>query len=708
MPIVQAAMTLDTNRSVSDTHYKVAYDLMLRLGSLLELEQLLKQLPLAIREILGVERVSLLLADDDQATLRLYAVEGAQVPDDVQGLRNRVFFSIYERDDFPSVKAWLDGQVYRASAAAMPQDSPLEIVVETLKLTEFLSAPLNVDDTLVGVLLVDNPDTQTPLSPEKGDILAALAAPAAVALQNANLHSKTVRELASKMHQLHILHQIDRELNDTIKQDNVYDMTLDWALRFTNAQAGSLALYDEERDDLRVVADLGYDTPVEQREMLRRTHGGGIALRVARSSYAEVIPDVSADTDYVLLSNLIQSHMSVPVMREDRVIAVISVESKRLNGMNEEHQEFVEKLAARGGVAIDNARLFADAVREREKLSYILANIADVVIVVGHEDRLVLINHSALAALRLYPDVDYIGMPISEVLEHSYLLEVFRHARTQMQNVLEEVKLPNDRTYYAHFSTHTDIGWMIVMHDITPLKETEQLKNELVATVTHDLKQPLTVMNGYLEMLQMHQKLEQRGETYVRMIGRAVQTMWSLIDDLMMMAKIEAGVQLEIHPVSAHRLVEECIEQVQSIADSKAMILTNNVSVELPPIKGDPKRLSQVFANLIGNAVKYTAPEGKVRVWAEAHEASLMIGVQDSGLGISPEDQTRIFDRFYRVRSAETESIEGTGLGLAIVKRLVENHRGQIGLESRLGEGSTFYVTLPTYDNSENEPQPDN
>lgn len=691
-------MTLNSDTTVTNKHYKLAHDLMLRLGSLLDLEQVLKQLPLAVMEIVGVERVTLLLADDDQATLRLCAVEGAHAPADMQALRQRVFLSIYNREEHPTVTAWLKGQVYASSADTLLPGSPLEILVDVLQLREFLTVPLHVDDNLVGVLVVDNPESKAPLTTAMHELLAAAAMPSAITLQNAVLHSKTVKELASKMHQLHILHQIDRELNDTIKQDNVYDMTLDWALRFTNAQAGSLALYDAERDELRFVADLGYDISQEQRDLLRRTHGGGIALRIARSSYAEVIPDVSADNDYVMLSNVIQSHMSVPVMREDRVIAVISVESKRLNGITEEHQSFVEKLAARAGVAIDNARLFSETVREREKLSYILANIADVVIVVGHDNRLILINHSARAALRLYPDVDYIGMPISEVLEHSQLLEVFRHARAQNQNLLEEVKLPNDRTYYAHLSTHDEIGWMIVMHDITPLKETEQLKNELVATVTHDLKQPLTVMNGYLEMLQMHQKLEQRGETYVRMIVRAVQTMWDLIDDLMMMAKIEAGIQLEIRPVAPRQLMEQCLEQVKPIAEGKAMTLSNEIAADMPPIKGDPKRLAQVFTNLVGNAVKYTPPEGRVRIWAEAHEATLMIGVQDNGLGISPEDQTRIFDRFYRVRSAETESIEGTGLGLAIVKRLVETHRGQIGLESRVGEGSTFYVTLPIYD----------
>jgi signal transduction histidine kinase len=689
---------LESNTSVRSDFSKAANELTLRLGTLLDLEQLVKQLPRAVIEMAGIERAALLIADDDQVTFRLYSVDGVQVPTDLHSMRDRIFFSIFSREELPSVSAWKKGETHAVSADALPDGSPLEQLVSALKLDAFLTVPLRVADRLVGVLLVDNPESHASVDEAKTDLLSGIAPSAAIALHNAVLYSKTVKELASKMHQLHILHQIDRELNDTIKQDHVFDMTLDWALRFTNAQAGALALYDQEKDELRVVADLGYDTPEDQREMLRREHDGGIAMRVARSAHAEVVPDISADNDYILLSNVVHSHMSVPVMREDRVIAVVSVESKRLNGITEEHQDFVEKLAARAGVAIDNARLFTETVREREKLSYILANITDVVIVVGQDDDLVLLNHSAVAALRLYHDVDYVGMPISEVLDGSELLEVFQRASNQTQNMIEEVKLPNERTYYTHLSPHHEIGWIIVMHDITPLKETEQLKNELVSTVTHDLKQPLTVMNGYLEMLQMHQKLEPRTEGYVRMIVRAVQTMWDLIDDLMMMAKIEAGIRLELRPISAHSVVEECIEQIKSIAEGKAMVLTNEIKPDLPQIKGDPKRLSQVFANLIGNAVKYTPPEGHVRVWAERRDQALMIAIQDDGLGISPEDQARIFDRFYRVRRAETESIEGTGLGLAIVKRLVEAHRGQIGLESHLGEGSTFYVTLPAYD----------
>ena len=170
-----------------------------------------------------------------------------------------------------------------------------------------------------------------------------------------------------------------------------------------------------------------------------------------------------------------------------------------------------------------------------------------------------------------------------------------------------------------------------------------------------------------------------------------------LIDDVLDLAKIELGMELEVQPVAVAALIDDCVERVMPLAQIKAMQIETDVSANLPQLAGDRQRLMQIFSNIIGNAVKYTPPLGSVRISVEDVDCNLRFTVKDNGLGISPEDQAHIFDRFYRVRRAETEDIEGTGLGLAIVKKLIDVHKGQIGLESSLGEGTTFYVTLPTY-----------
>jgi two-component system phosphate regulon sensor histidine kinase PhoR len=672
---------------------RAAHALSQRVGTLLDLEKLQGQLVLAVAELTASERAVLLLLDEENAVLRIAADLAGQSTTD------QPFFSVFALHGDPVLTAWMDGQPHGTNCRQLGENSPLKWLCETLQIEGLYGVPLMDDDKVIGILMMAAGHGSEGFTDEQREILRALAGSAAISLRNARQYSETVKELAAKNVELGILNQIDRELTDTIKLNHVFDMTLDWAIRYTNAQAATLALYNQEKDELQFVYDIGYPISPEQLAMIRSTSSGGIALRVARSGYAETVPDVMADNDYLLISNNIRSHMSVPVMREDRVIAVISVESRKLNAFTDDHQAFVQKLAVRAGVAIDNARLFADSVREREKLSRVLSSTADVVIVVGDDDEVILLNPSAIAALRLYPDQNYVGRDFTQVCEDTDLLPVYQRAKRSGQGLVQEVSMPNKRPYHANLSRLEKVGWIIVMHDITPVKEIDQLKSELIATVSHDLKQPLSVMNGYIELLQMQQRLDEVGMHYTQIVLRSIENMRHLIDDLLDFARIESGLQIQVQPVVLGELVRRCVESIAPIANSKAMELKSEIAPTLPPVAGDPQRLSQVFNNLVSNAVKYTPPEGKVRVWAEQRDGTIRIAVQDNGLGISPEDQARIFDRFYRVRRAETENIEGTGLGLAIVKKLVEAHKGDIGLESHLGEGSTFYVTLPIYTN---------
>lgn len=659
----------------------------------MDLDQLVRQLASRIPTLLNCQQAALLIVDDENSALRFGAASSPlNNPQTYANLHN-LRIPLYNIDQAPIIGHWLAGEPVNLTASVRAEHLGIQWLLDTLGFQHGFSQPLRYRKQLLGVILADLPAQTADTSPNP--VLLTLTLASEIMLQNACAYSKTVRQAETHMRELNILRQIDRELNDTIEPHHVFQMTLDWALRFTNAHAASLGLYDQDSDDFRVIATYGYDIPPEQAEMARMQRGG-IAQRVARSSHAEIVPDVSMDKDFIQGASLTQSQLSVPVMREDRVIAVISVESRKINGFTEEHLSFIEKLAARAGVAIDNARLFDTTSREREKLSHILNNTADVVIVFGLDERIILINPSAYAALRLYTGQDYTGQPFSSVFADTALSEAYQRARGSSDPLIDEVQLPNGRTFHLNFTCQENVGWIIVMHDITPFKEMDRLKSELIATVSHDLKQPLAVMNGYIELLLMHKKLDEIGINFLDMVRRSIHNMRQLIDDLLDLAKIESGIQLDLQPVDSRDLINECIDALQPSIMTKAMQVMIDFPPQLPPLLADRARLQQILLNLISNAVKYTQPEGWVRVSAEQRDRMLRIEVQDNGLGISPEDQVHIFERFYRVRRPETDSIEGTGLGLAIVKTLVEAHRGTIGLESRLGEGTTFYLMLPT------------
>ena len=664
------------------------------LGTSLEFEEFLDQFIVAIQDIVQCDRV-LILVQDDQETVLQYGASNFKLPSDQQGNLEGLRLGTFQPDPGSIVDDWSKGNSVWATSQNKDGNLSIQWLASYLKTDTFLGTPLRSEDHLIGAIIVDNNTSGNPLGKTHQNWLETISPSGAMALQNARLHHKTVRELADSMREMYILRQIDRELSDTININHVFEMTLDWALRFSNAQSTSLALFDQEANTLHFLFEYGYDVPQEQLDIIRQEYGSGITARVANSGYAEVVPDVSMDPDFVRMATNTRSQMAVPVMREDRVVAVITLDSKKLNGFTDAHLDFVQKLATRAGVAIDNARLYEEAIREREKLSHILNNTADMVMVIGNDERIILINQAALNAMQLYTNQDYTRRLASETFEHTALWSTFQRAKDSGENIIEEVMMPNERIFHANLRRFEGIGWIVVMHDVTPYKEMDKLKGELIATVSHDLKQPLSVMNGYIELMIMQQSVSQQGLNSVHMIRKAMQNMRQLIDDLLDLAKIESGIKLNLEALQVEQIIQDCTEQVKPAAQNKAITVINNIAETLPRIMADRSRMRQILINLIGNGVKYTGTEGWVKIGAEVKANTLRIAIQDNGMGISPEDQIHVFERFYRVRRPETDNIEGTGLGLAIVKSLVEAHGGQITVESKLGEGTTFFLVLP-------------
>ncbi len=575
-----------------------------------------------------------------------------------------------------------------------PEDERLKSLTTAIEENHVMLLPLQSNDSLVAVLaLYNQPDAA--LSDESQQTLEILRPVLSGILEMVFQQETLAKRITDVEREAEIFSRIDEELNDTIELNYVFTMMKDWALRFTNADAAALALYDRESEALRIMSQYGFkpDAFVIDEEL--PPGQGGIMLRVARKGIPEIVPNVLADSDYFALADGMKAQMSVPIEREEKVIGVLTLLSREINGFTDDHLDFAKRLSNRAGVAVDNARLFGATKREREKLSNILRNIADNVILVGLDHRIELINSSTILAFHLSADDTYVGKNFTDVITHSKLQIAYQDAVENEDTVVSELELPNGRTYHASIEYLQGIGRIIVMQDITYFKETDRLKTELVATVSHDLKQPLSVMRGYLDLLKMVNDFDEKSEKYMDNLNFAFYNMRQLIDDLLDIARIEAGLSLEFEDVSLIDILNRSIRSSTQQATLKQITMDIDLPENLPIISGDPKRLEQIFNNLIGNAVKYTPPEGEVKVYTEVRQNALRIFVKDNGMGIGAEDQAKIFERFYRVRRPETDSIEGTGLGLAIVKSLIEAHEGKIDLKSVLGGGSTFRVTLP-------------
>ncbi|MBZ0274748.1 MAG: GAF domain-containing protein, partial [Anaerolineae bacterium] len=609
-----------SNLSFSDdlqqeiVHLKTIHSFTSAISQNLELDPFLHDMVMALAASTPCNRLLIFMLDPETGELRFKASQPPKLHEAIPALKV-LPFTLFNQDD-PVISAWHRQETRLITPADAEASPAAAVLLNALGETQIASVPLLDGGSLQAVILADQfPAESTPQAAL--DLLRLLTTTTAPLFHNVLVHHRTMTELAANMREQYILQQIDRELSETIDLSHVFDMTLDWALRFTNAQAASLALYDEATDTLRFMVEYGYEVDREQLEAMRREYNGGITHRVARAGYVEIVPDVSMDKDFIRVHNSTQSQMSVPVMREDRVIAVMSLESKRLNGFNDTHLDFVEKLASRAGIAIDNARLYEETEIERQKLSYILGSTADVVIVVGPDDRLLLINQAAIATLRLYPHENYLDRTLYDVFGDTPLAEIYRRAASLGENLIVEMPAPNERTLHVKLTHHEGIGWIIVMQDITPFKEMDQLKSELIATVSHDLKQPLSVMQGYSELLMMQNTVNAHGTHFIEMIRRSIVNMRQLIDDLLDLAKIESGIQLQLQPIEINTVINDCIDSLRPAAQNKSMMITNEAADSLPSVIGDYSRLRQILMNLIGNAVKYTPPEGWVRIRAE-------------------------------------------------------------------------------------------
>ena len=228
------------------------------------------------------------------------------------------------------------------------------------------------------------------------------------------------------------------------------------------------------------------------------------------------------------------------------------------------------------------------------------------------------------------------------------------------------------------------------------LVELDRMKDDFVASVSHELRTPLTSINGYLDlMLEDVGDLPPTQRQYLAVVRRNSERLLRLVGDLLFVAQVDAGrISLEMSAVDLTGLISDAVEAARPVAEEKHIELVVGVEpIEIP--QADALRLGQVLDNVLSNAVKFTPPEGSVAVRAFVEGTRVVVEVEDTGMGIAPEDQARLFDRFFRAPAASHMAIPGTGLGLAIAKAIVEGHDGTISLVSEPGRGTTVRLELP-------------
>lgn len=429
------------------------------------------------------------------------------------------------------------------------------------------------------------------------------------------------------------------------------------------------------------------------------------------SALDEQIQKLSKKQDLVILSNparaglqlnsgnsLPTALVSVAIRHDEEYFGALWVAHKENHRFTKDATRFIKKLAGQAEMAIANARLYLNANIGRQRLEAILSSTSDPLLVTDYDNRLLLANPAAMELLGT-DSQPKAGMPIKEVIAQKDLLELLVDPDNETASA--EIVFPNNRVYYASVSPVAadgkPMGRVTVLRDITYLKELDTLKSDFVNTVSLDLRAPLKLMRGHTTMVETVGELNSQQVEYMRKIVDGIESMSALVNNLLDLGRIEAGVGLHLEKVQINEITAQVLEAMRGKADQKniALILEKSKST-LPLIEADNALLHQAIRNLIENAIKFTNREGEIQVRITPHQDTIVLSVKDNGIGVAPIDQPRLYERFFRVEQlGEEADKQSSGLGLAIVKSIAEQHGGKIWMESRLGEGSTFNLRIP-------------
>jgi signal transduction histidine kinase/CheY-like chemotaxis protein len=328
---------------------------------------------------------------------------------------------------------------------------------------------------------------------------------------------------------------------------------------------------------------------------------------------------------------------------------------------------------------------------ERNKFESLISNIEDGVVLLDEKYQILFANRLARATLGL--STGGIGEPILHVIQDPDF-RGFLHQSAEGSIKYFELKFEDGRVFSVHQTFIKGLGAAITLHDITFLKKLDQIKNEFVHTVSHDLRSPLTAVMGYTDLVSRAGPLNEQQQEFLKRIQSSVQNIAALINDLLDLGRIEAGFDTRREVVQLETILQNSLVMFEPLLKQKNLHLEKEILPNLPSLRADPIRIRQMLDNVIGNAVKYTPKDGAIRINVHAEEQQLVLEVHDSGPGIPLDEQPRIFEKFYRGSNVLHEP-KGSGLGLAIVKSIVESHQGRVWVESTLGKGSVFVIVLP-------------
>jgi len=536
----------------------------------------------------------------------------------------------------------------------------------------------------------------------------------------------TSRRLQRRLRELGSLQAVGQALSSSLHVGEVLEAIYGQVTRLMQARNFYVALYDAESDEV------SFPLATEGGQRLSwhsRQAGNGLTEYVLRTRTpllidGEVGP-VARRLGVEEVGRPAVCWLGVPLLSGEEVLGVIAVQSHSTPGAYDiSHLEVLETIAAQAALAIQNARLYARTdqalARRVQELASILRTTREGILLVDTSWRALAAN-AALAELTGIAQAEWVGQQLvdPDLREGIPLLSHLGYKAGELEAAGEELARENgaahrevlvlpaseavhvERTLSAvRDDTGSVSGWLLTLRDVTEEVELGRLRDQMGRMLVHDLRSPLVVIKGGLDMLGLVRRVDEP-EDFDKLLSltqRTTEQTLHMVNDLLDISRLESGEQvLHCEPAVMEDLVRSVVAPFNLLVQSAELLLEVDLEPDLPLVSVDLHLMRRTLSNLVDNAIKFTPDGGRVRVWARRDEeqaaGAVVVGVTDSGPGIPPERQERLFE-MYQAGSSTVARRPGSGIGLAFCKLAVEAHGGRIWVESEPGQGSTFMVTM--------------
>jgi two-component system phosphate regulon sensor histidine kinase PhoR len=570
----------------------------------------------------------------------------------------------------------------------------------------WMAVPIRWRDQINGLLTLVN-KTQGFFQPLQLEITESVAQQLGVAHENARLLEHSIQ----RAEKLKIVHEIGRSSVSLLdSQLLVFEAAQKVIQIFEYDQVGifmvdenelvpEIFLYGKEMRERKGISNINLNT-------------GTIFDEAVRANIHILLSDLDEPSGLESIpgTKRARAAMLIPLAIKGAVVGVMLVLSHKSNGINEGDIDILQVLAAQLGISLVNARLFSEVrahaanlerrVAERtdelqsqkERTEAILRSVADAVMVLDLEGRLIMANPMAQSLLgRVWSEQIYQRV-VDLQKDGTQEQATWEFGAESFEALASNVVLDGQV-----------IGTVIVLRDITRLKELDRLKSQFVATVSHELRTPLANIKLYLSLLRRSQA--EREPHYFQTLETETERLTTMIEDLLDLSRLDTELKVEFRPLALGDLLREIIKTQRPVCANKRIDLVFKAT-DQPLVMGNRDRLIQVFTNLLANAIAYTPAGDSIHVrmgisTSADDKLGAYVEVEDTGVGIPADELPYVFDRFYRGRMAQQLKIHGSGLGLAIVREIIESHGGNISVSSDIGKGTCFRLWLPLAEGGE-------